>query len=88
MAGTSWLQLRRAQAKTAGFTLPLLEVLAGGEKPRSNQARSLILVPTRELAAQVADSVKLYGKHLALHSTVVYGGVKINPQMMRLRRGA
>lgn len=73
--------------KTAGFTLPLLEHLSQGELARSNQVRALILTPTRELAAQVADSVKTYGEKLPLRSTVVFGGVKINPQMMRLRAG-
>ena len=73
--------------KTAGFTLPLLEKLAKGSKARPNQARALILTPTRELAAQVAASVSTYSKNLSLTSTEVYGGVKINPQMMRLRKG-
>lgn len=73
--------------KTAGFTLPLLEGLLKGEPARANQARVLILTPTRELAAQVENSVATYGKYLTLRSTVVFGGVKINPQMMRLRRG-
>jgi ATP-dependent RNA helicase RhlE len=73
--------------KTAGFTLPILERLSGGERPRSNQARTLILTPTRELAAQIYDNVEMYGKHLPLTSTVVFGGVKINPQMTRLRQG-
>ncbi|WP_438969594.1 DEAD/DEAH box helicase [Methylophaga sp.] len=74
--------------KTAGFTLPLLHRLAGGKPASANQARALVLTPTRELAAQVADSVQTYGKFLPLRSMVVFGGVKINPQMMRLRRGA
>jgi len=74
--------------KTAGFTLPLLHRLSGGERAKANQARALILTPTRELAAQVAASVEDYGQHLALRSTVVFGGVKINPQMMALRKGA
>lgn len=74
--------------KTAGFTLPLLQLLAKGKKAGSNQARALVLTPTRELAAQVAESVETYGKYLPLSSTVVFGGVKINPQMMRLRKGA
>jgi ATP-dependent RNA helicase RhlE len=74
--------------KTAGFTLPLLELLSKGEHAQGNQVRALVLTPTRELAAQVAESVKDYGRHLALKSTVVFGGVKINPQMMALRRGA
>ncbi|CAM3518826.1 DEAD/DEAH box helicase [Parendozoicomonas haliclonae] len=73
--------------KTASFTLPLLERLTKGPRPKNNQARALVLTPTRELAAQVADSVEAYGKNLQLSSTVVFGGVKINPQMMRLRRG-
>ncbi|MFT7559197.1 MAG: ATP-dependent RNA helicase RhlE [Flavobacteriales bacterium] len=73
--------------KTAGFTLPLLERLAGGPSAGPNQVRALILTPTRELAAQVAASVETYGKHLPLRSAVVFGGVKINPQMMALRRG-
>lgn len=73
--------------KTAGFTLPLLELLSKGQRARSNQVRALVLTPTRELAAQVADSVATYGKNLSLSSAVVFGGVKINPQMMKLRKG-
>ncbi len=73
--------------KTAGFTLPLLEILSRGAKANANQVRALVLTPTRELAAQVADSVATYGQHLNLRSDVVFGGVKINPQMMRLRKG-
>jgi len=73
--------------KTAGFTLPILDLLSKGEQAQANQARTLILTPTRELAAQVADSVATYGKNLPLRSSVVFGGVKINPQMMKLRKG-
>ncbi len=73
--------------KTAGFTLPLLERLMKGQPASANQARALILTPTRELAAQVGDSVALYGKNLPLRSAVVFGGVKINPQMQILRKG-
>ena len=73
--------------KTAGFTLPILERLSHGEPAQNNQVRALILTPTRELAAQVSDSVSTYGKHLPLSSAVVFGGVKINPQMMKLRKG-
>lgn len=73
--------------KTASFTLPLLERLQVGPKARGNQVRALVLTPTRELAAQVADSIESYGKYMRLRSDVVFGGVKINPQMMRLRRG-
>jgi len=74
--------------KTAGFTLPILELLSKGQRAQSNQARVLVLTPTRELAAQVSDSVTTYGKQLPLRSMVVFGGVKINPQMMKLRKGA
>ncbi|AXQ98721.1 DEAD/DEAH box helicase [Pseudoalteromonas piscicida] len=73
--------------KTAGFTLPLLQKLIAGTKPRANNVRALILTPTRELADQVWQSVTLYSKHLPISSEVVYGGVKINPQMMKLRKG-
>jgi ATP-dependent RNA helicase RhlE len=74
--------------KTAGFTLPLLERLSkSNNKVQANQVRALVLTPTRELAAQVGESVSNYSKKLPLRSTVVFGGVKINPQMMRLRRG-
>ncbi len=74
--------------KTAGFTLPLLQMLSAN--PSSNgrrPVRALVLTPTRELAAQVGDSVQTYGRHLPLQSTVVFGGVKINPQIAKLRRG-
>ncbi|MGX9418261.1 DEAD/DEAH box helicase [Vibrio sp. WJH972] len=74
--------------KTAGFTLPILQRLSRGKKVRGNQVRALILTPTRELAAQVHESVVTYSRHLPLTSAVVFGGVKINPQMLRLRQGA
>ncbi len=73
--------------KTAGFTLPILELLCKGPRAQSNQARTLIITPTRELAAQVGESVSTYGRNLPLRSAIVFGGVKINPQMMKLRRG-
>jgi len=73
--------------KTAGFTLPILERLIEGERAQANQVRVLVLTPTRELAAQVGESVATYGAHLPLRSAVVFGGVKINPQMMKLRKG-
>ncbi|MCC5825664.1 DEAD/DEAH box helicase [Alkalimonas sp.] len=73
--------------KTAGFTLPLLQRLAEGKPASANQARALILTPTRELAAQVGESVVRYGSRLPLRSTIVFGGVKINPQMQKLRKG-
>ncbi|MEP0174566.1 MAG: DEAD/DEAH box helicase [Paraglaciecola sp.] len=74
--------------KTAGFTLPILHLLSQGKPAKANQARALILTPTRELAAQVAESVQTYGQDLSLRSTVVFGGVGINPQMQKLRKGA
>jgi len=75
--------------KTAGFTLPLLEKLSQKPLPAKGfrPVRALILTPTRELAAQVHESVRGYGKHLPLRSTVVFGGVGINPQINTLRRG-
>ena len=72
--------------KTAGFTLPLLQLLTA--RPRTGTApRCLILTPTRELAAQVEESVTTYGKYLKLRSTTIFGGVGINPQIAELRRG-
>ena len=73
--------------KTAGFTLPLLQRLSQGKKAGPNKVRALVLTPTRELAAQVHDSVTTYGQNLDMRSAVVFGGVKINPQMMKLRGG-
>lgn len=74
--------------KTAGFTLPLLEKLAQTPRPRgSRPVRALILTPTRELAAQVHESVRTYGKYLPLRAQVVFGGVNINPQISHLRGG-
>jgi len=73
--------------KTAGFVLPILQLLAGGTKVRANSVRALVLTPTRELAAQVQDNAQYYGRHTQLKSEVVFGGVKINPQMQRLRGG-
>ena len=86
--------------KTAAFVLPLLQLLgsrtapAPAEAPRegarrgpARKIRALILTPTRELAAQVEESVRTYGKHSNLPSIAVFGGVTINPQIDRLRRG-
>ncbi len=73
--------------KTAGFALPMLERLAAGPGAASNHTRALILAPTRELAIQVHDSFVQYGNQLRLKTAVAYGGVAINPQMMKLRRG-
>ena len=73
--------------KTAAFVLPMLQILSEGKKASPNRIRALILVPTRELAAQVYDSTVDCGRFLKIRSTVAYGGVKINPQMIRLSRG-
>ncbi len=73
--------------KTAGFTLPILERLNNGTRAKGNHVRALVLTPTRELAAQVQENVFKYSRHLRLNSNVVFGGVKINPQMMKLRQG-
>ena len=74
--------------KTAGFTLPLLELLREHAQGKGHRPiRAMVLTPTRELAAQVGESVETYGRHLPLRSTVVFGGVKINPQIEKLRHG-
>lgn len=73
--------------KTAGFTLPLLQQMMQKNRASHNRIKALILVPTRELAAQIHESVVNYGKNLNLRSAVVFGGVKINPQMRRLLSG-
>jgi ATP-dependent RNA helicase RhlE len=77
--------------KTAAFALPLLNRIAAhantSTSPARHPVRALILTPTRELAIQVWESVRLYAKHLPIRSTVVYGGVNIDPQIAELRRG-
>ncbi|MCU7960122.1 MAG: DEAD/DEAH box helicase [gamma proteobacterium symbiont of Bathyaustriella thionipta] len=74
--------------KTAGFTLPLLHHLSSRKaKDGKRPVRALVLTPTRELAAQVGESVETYGRHLPLKSAIIFGGVKINPQIQKLRQG-
>ena len=74
--------------KTAGFTLPMLELLSRSKhKTQQHQVKALVLTPTRELASQVEESVRIYGKHLPYKSAVIFGGVKINPQITALRKG-
>lgn len=75
--------------KTAGFTLPLLQHLISREPHAKGRrpVRALILTPTRELAAQIGENVRDYSKYLNIRSLVVFGGVSINPQMMKLRGG-
>ncbi len=73
--------------KTAGFTLPLLQLLGGRKQTHDRQIRALVLTPTRELAAQIQDSIGTYGLNERLRHGVVFGGVNINPQKQKLRRG-
>jgi ATP-dependent RNA helicase RhlE len=77
--------------KTAAFTLPILDRLAPyantSFSPARHPVRCLVLTPTRELAVQVADSVKTYGRHVPLRAAVVYGGVPLDPQIKQLRAG-
>lgn len=73
--------------KTAGFVLPILEIFKNKKPAKPNQATCLILTPTRELASQVENNIKDYSKYLEIKSAVVFGGVKINPQMQKLRSG-
>ena len=74
--------------KTAGFTLPLLQRLNSAAPANGRRAvRALVLTPTRELAAQVGESIATYGRHLPLRSTVIFGGVNIRPQIQTLRNG-
>lgn len=73
--------------KTAGFTLPILHRLSAKQSSGPRKIRALILTPTRELAAQVEESVRTYGAHLPLKSLVIFGGVSMNPQIAALKRG-
>ena len=73
--------------KTAGFTLPLLQLLAGAQTPQKRPIRALVLTPTRELAAQILENVREYSTFLKIKSTVIFGGVKQGPQVNTLRNG-
>ena len=73
--------------KTASFTLPLLQILSMKTQGKKRVPLGLVLVPTRELAAQVNDSLRAYGKKLPLKSTVIFGGVNMKKQVEALRRG-
>ena len=73
--------------KTASFTLPMVQLLTAGSRPKPKQVRALVLTPTRELAAQVEESVKNYSRHLNIRATVVFGGVKIGGQIGKLQAG-
>ena len=89
--GDVWASAQTGSGKTAAFALPLLQLLAGTPRERGRFVRALVLVPTRELAAQVGDAFRDYGRYLSappLKTLVVYGGVSINPQMIALGGGA
>ncbi len=73
--------------KTAGFAVPILEMLDRGSASRRRHVRALVLVPTRELAAQVEQSFRDYGKYLPVRSCAIFGGVGITPQIRKLERG-
>ena len=74
--------------KTAGFTLPILERLSQSKpQMKKKQIRVLVLTPTRELAAQVAESIATYGKYMSYRSMVIFGGVGINPQFAAIKKG-
>ena len=73
--------------KTAGFTLPMLQILSRGQQLRKRPVRALVLTPTRELAAQVYENVREYSGFLDIRSTVIFGGVNANPQIKTLRQG-
>lgn len=73
--------------KTAAFTLPMVQLLSGGHSPQAHGVRALIITPTRELAAQVAESVQNYSRHMNIRSAAVFGGVRIEPQIAELQAG-
>ncbi|ARV07080.1 ATP-dependent RNA helicase RhlE [Polaribacter sp. SA4-10] len=73
--------------KTAGFTLPVLQILSETKHPKYRPLRALVLTPTRELAAQVHENVREYSKYLDIRSTVVFGGVKAASQIRTLKQG-
>lgn len=73
--------------KTAGFALPLLQLLSEGPVGPQRRLRALIITPTRELAAQIEDAVRTYGRHLKIKSTTVFGGVSMNQQIRAIRQG-
>ncbi len=92
MAGNDLLGgAQTGTGKTAAFTLPMLHRLSTGTSAKNKFGgvgiRALVLTPTRELAAQVEESVRTYGKYLELSSTVIFGGVGMNPQISKLKKG-
>ena len=85
-----WASAQTGSGKTAAFALPILQLLGAGPRRSGRFARTLILVPTRELAVQIGEAIGRYSMHLpySLKTLTVFGGVSINPQMMALGRGA
>ena len=85
-----WASAQTGSGKTAAFALPILQLLGAGPRPRGRFVRALILVPTRELAAQIGEAIGRYSQHLPYSpkTLTVFGGVSINPQMLALGRGA
>ncbi|MDE4997496.1 DEAD/DEAH box helicase [Francisella tularensis] len=73
--------------KTAGFTLPIIQRLLDQPKAQANRIKTLILTPTRELAAQIQEQIQIYAANTHIRSAVIFGGVSNNPQMMKLRKG-
>ena len=71
--------------KTAGFTLPMVQLLSGATTSQAHSIRALVITPTRELAAQVAESIENYSRHTTIRSTAVFGGVRIEPQIAELQ---
>jgi len=85
-----WAAAQTGSGKTAAFGLPILQMLGAGTRPRGRFVRTLILVPTRELAGQIGEAIRRYSQHLpySLKTLAVFGGVSINPQMIALGGGA
>jgi len=73
--------------KTAGFTLPMVQLLSGATTSQAHHVRALVITPTRELAAQVAGSIENYSRHMNIRSAAVFGGVRIEPQIAELQAG-
>lgn len=73
--------------KTAGFTLPMVQLLSDAPASQAHTMRALVITPTRELAAQVAESIENYSRHTTIRSTAVFGGVRIEPQIAELQAG-
>ncbi len=88
--GDVWASAQTGSGKTAAFALPMLELLSARSRPHGRIVRALILVPTRELAAQIGEAIRRYARYFPAppKTLVVYGGVSINPQMMALGGGA